>query len=470
MKAFLAIVKQTMRSAVRTKAFHVLFTLIILAVFLLPITVSGDGTAKGLVQISLTYSLGIVVALISTTTLWLSCSQLSKEIEAYNIHLVLSKPCQKWKLWLGKWTGVFLMHAFILIVSSALIFALIQYRVYRDTQNGKFSKAEIEQLDKEIRVGRRAFFPDPTKFDEKVEEEYNKKKDELQGQKPSDAKAEIRRQLVAKDGEIQPGTFKTWVFKGIAGNEDILYLRYRVYSGSTSAMSQKNMPCVWGLKDPSSPPDIADPFVNIASSVMGGTYQELRLKSACIDKNNGNSVTIRYFNPPKDHELWNGAEAASAMFQPKDGPIIMVATTSFLGNYSRAMLLALLQIAFLAALGCAVSSAFSTPVAAFVAVAYLVIGLSVQAAINAPLQNDDGSYQYKGLHDRAAHYLAIGVGNIVVSVDDLDATSDLAKGRMVEDSRIVTSLLSLLLLKTGLISAIGIWILYKRELGIVIRK
>ena len=68
MKSFLAIVRQTMRSAIRAKVFHVLGVLILLSVFLLPATVSGDGTAKGLVQISLTYSLGIVVALI----LWLA--------------------------------------------------------------------------------------------------------------------------------------------------------------------------------------------------------------------------------------------------------------------------------------------------------------------------------------------------------------------------------------------------------------
>ncbi|MBQ7650899.1 MAG: hypothetical protein IJS15_08065, partial [Victivallales bacterium] len=176
MKAFLAIVKQTVRSAIRAKIFHVLFVLIILAVFLLPVTISGDGTAKGLVQISITYSLGIVVALISTTTLWLSCSQLSREIESYNIHLVVSKPCPKWTLWVGKWTGIFLMHTAILIVSAALIFALIQFRVRYETSKGHFSKVEIEQLDKEIRVGRRSFYPEPGNIMERVNAEYEKKK------------------------------------------------------------------------------------------------------------------------------------------------------------------------------------------------------------------------------------------------------------------------------------------------------
>jgi hypothetical protein len=40
----------------------------------------------------------------------------------------------------------------------------------------------------------------------------------------------------------------------------------------------------------------------------------------------------------------------------------------------------------------------------------------------------------------------------------------------VEKSRIIHSLISLLILKTGIMSAIGIWILSKRELGLVIRK
>ncbi len=470
MKAFSAIVLQTIRSAIRAKVFHVLFTLIILAVFLLPVTVSGDGTAKGLVQISITYSLGVVVALISTTTLWLSCSQLSREIETYNIHLVVAKPCPKWKLWLGKWFGIFIMHTLILLVSATLIFALIQYRVYRDTAKGRFSKQEIEQLNKETRVGRRSFRPDPTKFDDAVEREYARKKAEgtLTGNEESD-KAEIRRQLIAKEGEVAPGTAKTWVFKGVTGKGE-LYLRYRIYSGSTSAMDQKTMPGLWGVRAPDAPPTVADPFIYMLTSSMGGTFQEVRINNEAIDKVNGNTVSIRYVNPPKEAEEWQGVEGASAMFQLKDGPILMVAVSSFLENYCRAMLLAIFQIAFLAALGCAVSAAFSTPVAAFVAVTYLLIGLAVRPAIDAPLQNDDGSYRYKGFHDKAAHYLAIGVGQVVVSVDDLDATSALANGRLVENSRLLYSFFTLLLLRTGLISAVGLWIIYKRELGAVIRR
>ena len=465
-KAFIAIVQQTMRSAIRSKVFHILFVLILLAVFLLPMTVSGDGTAVGLVQISLTYSLGIVVTLISTTTLWLACSQLSHEIEAYNIHLVVSKPCPRWLLWLGKWFGIFAMHSVILLVSAAIVFALIQWRVAR----GNFSEDEHTRLDKEIRVGRRAFFPDPEQFDTQVDADYERRQDEFAGQDPATVKAELRRQLVAKSGDIQPGHMKNWSFTGVQTKsaDDPLFIRYRLFSGSTSSTNQQLMPCLWGLKDPTAAATIADPFVYQQLKVMGGSFQEMPISNLTIDKDNDNRVVLRYINPPV--EYWEGAEPTSAVFQAQDGPAILVAVAGFAANYWRAMVLAVLQLAFLAALGCTVSAAFSTPVAAFVAVAYLVIGLSVQAAITAPLQNDDGSWKYKGFSDMAAHKFAQVVGQLVVSVDDLDATSDLARGRLVEGRRIGMAFATLFCLRTGLIAGVGIWILTRRELGTVIRK
>ena len=121
MKAFNAILKQTIRSAVRSKVFIVLFALILLCVIGLPLTIRGDNTAAGLVQVSLTYSLNLVIALVSASCLWLACSLVSSEIEGYQVHMVVTKPCPKWKLWLGKFIGVFLMHAFILVISMFIM-------------------------------------------------------------------------------------------------------------------------------------------------------------------------------------------------------------------------------------------------------------------------------------------------------------------------------------------------------------
>ena len=499
MKPFLAIVMQTMRSAIRSKVFHVLSVLILLAVFLLPLTVSGDATAVSLVQISITYSLGIVVALVSMTTLWLACSQLSSEIEKYSIHLVVAKPCPRWVLWCGKWVGIFAMHAAILIVSAIVILLLIQFRV----GIGHFTEAEITKLDKEVRVGRRAYLPEPEPYKEMVEKEYQRRlaAGELkEGHDVKSTKDMLYYQVKQQSGEIKPGFAKQWTFKNVRTKSDTLFLNFRVFSGSTSTTNQTILSYIWLLKDPEAPANVADPFAPLyyeekdkegkslglkIPSGKGGTFQELPVDAHYIDKNDNNTITLRYLNPPK--EPGSPVDPPVNVIQPNDGPIFLVAETGFVVNYCRAIFQALLQLAFLTALGCTVSAAFSTPVAAFVAVTYLLIGLSVQAALDAPLRNEDGSFKYKNLWEHSLHIMAKGVSYTVVSVDDFDATADLAQGRLVYNKRIrkvfrtmssvfeskpviFVSSVAILVLRWALIIGLGIWILNRRELGAVIRK
>lgn len=470
MNAFFAIMKQTVRSASRSKIFHVLFLLILLAVFLLPVTVSGDGTAVGLVQISLTYSLNVVVALISTTTLWLACSLLSREIESYNLHMVVSKPCPRWLVWLGKWAGVFVMHFVILLISSLIIYFLILYRVHRS----QFSELEKTRLRSETLVGRRTFYPQPPSLRSNVEKEYQARLNagSIAAQHdPATIKMEIRRALIAQEGEVVPGGQKTWVYNNVktASADDVLYLKYRMFSGDTSDTNQQIIPCLWGFLIPEEVEKSTEPFAMFNMQIAGGSFQEMPVKAeAVIDKENDNRVVVRFINLPQ--EFWGAVPAASAVFQPREQPVILCRVTGFLNNYLRSILLATFQIAFLAALGCTVGAAFSTPVAAFAAISYLVIGLSVHAAISAPLTNEDGSYMYKNVGERVVHKFAQTIGFIVVSVDDLDATSDLIKGNLVEFRRIGGAFINLILIRSGLISALGIWILSRRELGTVIRR
>ena len=159
MKAFNAILKQTVRSALRSKVFLVLFALILLCVIGLPLTIRGDNTAAGLIQVSLTYSLNLVIALISASCLWLGCSILSSEIEGYQVHLAVTKPCPRWKLWAGKFAGVFLMHALILVASMALVYGLTFYRLRAAHASGFFSDSDMERLNREFLVARREFRP-----------------------------------------------------------------------------------------------------------------------------------------------------------------------------------------------------------------------------------------------------------------------------------------------------------------------
>lgn len=469
MKQLRAIMIQTMRSAVRSRVFHVLFLFILLAVFVLPLVVAGDGTAKGQVQITLTYSLGVVVALISTTTLWLACSQLPREIEDYTIHMVTTKPCPRWIIWLGKWLGVFLMNGAILAASALVIYALANWGLHRH----RFDEAEMARVRSEVLVGRRGFYPVEPDFMAEARREYELRKaagrlDE--GHDPDTVLTEILRQRRAESTELRPGSIpRVWRFENVSvpGDTDHLFLRYRHYAGSTSQSAQRLMRGIWIIADPGGQP--GERYYEIPQQVLTGNFHELELPTDIISADG--VVEVGYINPPAEFQTGTEEDrSVSVIFQLGDGPILMAKVSGFTANYARAMLLALFQIAFLAALGCTVGAAFSTPVAAFVAIAYLVIGLSVRGAVEAPLQDDFGRYQYKGVLDRGAHYLARGVGLVVVSVDDFDATGDLARGRLVEYARLGKAFAVLVALRSGLIALLGIWVLHRRELGTVIRR
>lgn len=175
-------------------------------------------------------------------------------------------------------------------------------------------------------------------------------------------------------------------------------------------------------------------------------------------------------NPDAQQQYRTLVSKNTAIFQVVDGPILLCKVTGFFNNFLRTMIMAIFQLAFLAGLGCTVGAIFSTPVAVFVAISYIVIGMVVPAAIDAPLTNEDGSYIYTSVPQRIAHYMARGVGMLVVTVDDLDCTSSLANGRLVELSEINGAFWKVLVLRTGIIMLLGAGVLHRRELGLVIRR
>ncbi|HPO91487.1 MAG TPA: hypothetical protein PLJ44_10295, partial [Victivallales bacterium] len=80
MTPFLAIAKLTCRATMRSYVFHFLFLLLLAVIFILPNTIISDGTAKGLIYVSLKYCLGVSGFLLSLSTIWVSCFTLSNDL------------------------------------------------------------------------------------------------------------------------------------------------------------------------------------------------------------------------------------------------------------------------------------------------------------------------------------------------------------------------------------------------------
>ena len=125
MKAIFAIALQTARSSLRSKVFFVILLLTFIATALLPSSVIGDATYSGEFRIKINYSIGIITFLTGLAALWVGTINISREIEGYQIHMVITKPVSGFRLWMGKFLGVAVLCLTVLLISSSYIYYVI---------------------------------------------------------------------------------------------------------------------------------------------------------------------------------------------------------------------------------------------------------------------------------------------------------------------------------------------------------
>src|SRR5580693_2224239 len=138
----------TWKAAFRYRLFWILCALLAGAVVGLPLMIKDDGTAQGMVQILLTYTLSATATLLGFATLWLSCGTLARDVEECQIQMVAVKPIARWQIWLGKWLGILSFDAVFLALAGIAIFFLLQWRAH------KLSPAQQKILQDEIFVAR----------------------------------------------------------------------------------------------------------------------------------------------------------------------------------------------------------------------------------------------------------------------------------------------------------------------------
>ena len=128
-KPVYAVVQLTWQATMRYRVFWVVVGMLVLNVLLLPLVLKGDGSAKGMVNILLTYTLAMVFLLLGATTVWLACGTLAGDVAGCQMQLIASKPIPRWQIWLGKWMGIMSFNAALLFLAGASIYGMVYYRV-----------------------------------------------------------------------------------------------------------------------------------------------------------------------------------------------------------------------------------------------------------------------------------------------------------------------------------------------------
>ena len=172
MHSIWAVATNTIKQALRMK---IAVVFIILLVVLLPVmgaSVTGDGTLKGRLQTFVSYGLSLTSLLLCLLTIIVSIYSLTSDIEQRQIYTVLTKPVRRFQLLLGKLLGVILLDVALLILFSAIIYAITIYTPKFTNAN----EAENLQAQNEFYTARATLKPPQVNVSQEVLDTYNKLK------------------------------------------------------------------------------------------------------------------------------------------------------------------------------------------------------------------------------------------------------------------------------------------------------
>ncbi len=354
MRSIWAVATNTIKQALRMKIAAVFVVLLIVLLPVMGVSMTGDGTLKGRLQTFVSYGLSLTSFLLCLLTIVVSIYSLTSDIKQRQIYTVITKPIRRFQLLLGKLLGVILLDAALLVLFSAIIYAITIYipKYFRA------SEADLAQLDNEFYTARGSLIPAEVDVTREVREAYEKlkKSRRLPEGVPRD-------KIIAKLTEDQrrwkraavPGQQLIWEFNNVRPLDpnQSLFIRFK-YDVSVN------------------PPDL-----NVYGTWTVGDYRQIKygtkIETPIYDRLHTHSIrTFHEIEVPANVVAEDGYLAVGfrnvplnntvVIFPPEDGLEVLYQADTFTGNFIRAVLLILFRLIFLACLGILASTFLSFPV------------------------------------------------------------------------------------------------------------
>jgi hypothetical protein len=453
MKPLLAIARLTWKSAFRFKLFWVLAVLLLGAVVGLPLILKDDGTARGFVQILLTYTLSVTSFLLGLATVWLACGSLARDVDECQIQMVAVKPVGRWQIWLGKWLGILALNTALLGVAGLATYSLLHWRASR------LHPIQQEILRQEVMVARAGFKPEPLNLEEEIRARFNQVPNvaAMQPEDRAQTWQTIAEQVYAGAQIVPPRSTRVWRFDlGLPATQlgdQPLFVRVKFYAASTNDAGLYGG--VWQFSTPGSTERGDLPPMRLASD----SFQEFRIPSNLVDSQ---GRLLVFFQSREDVTL---------LFPLDEGIEILYRDGSFGFNFFRGLGILLAWLALLAALGLAAASITSFPVAAFCSLSVLVVIMSSGTLADSVSNQTviggrpDEFQTVRPVLDALFLPLFKGILAVVKLIDVASPVDLLSTGRSVTWILLASAWLQIVVVAGGFFAVLGIWLLNRRELA-----
>ena len=450
-----SIVWLTFKAAFRYRLFWVLAVILLGSVIALPILIKDDGTARGFTQILLTYTLGIIATLLGIATLWISCGTLARDIEDAQIQMVVAKPIARWQIWIGKWVGLVLLNALLLLVAGTSVYCLLQWRAKR------LPEAEQQILKNEIFIARGSL-KEPAEDITPAVDALLKKRLEENHVSTVDVKfvrKELESQIKAAQEVVEPNYARRWTIDfGLRKNflrDQPLTLRIKFQSPEARPLGDPpTYRAVWVIGKPESKEEVRSDMPSVAA----GTFHEFPIPPNLWDENGKLTIEFRNYNK------------VALLFSVDDGLEVLYREGGFGLNFFRGLSIILCWLALLAAIGLAAASFLSFPVAAFFSVAVLALGLS-SGTLSKVVEDKSltGFDPEKPLVmtwlDQVSVPFFKGMLQVINLVQQFSPIDSLSSGRSITWGQLGLAISEVVLLLGGIFAVFGIFVFSRRELA-----
>ncbi|MEO0474380.1 MAG: ABC transporter permease subunit [Planctomycetota bacterium] len=190
---------------------------------MLPLIFGAEDRVTYMVQRFLTYSNMIVAVLLGLMTVLLAARTVSLEIATRQIHMTLTKPLGRAQYLLGKWLGIVLLNAVLLVVAGIATYGFTM----GIAQNPALNDLDRYEVDREVLTARLAQTPGPV--DSTWEQMYSNVLLEKQLSDPNrfgaegtafslladDAKQEVMSDTVSRFYTVNGGQSQDFVITGL---------------------------------------------------------------------------------------------------------------------------------------------------------------------------------------------------------------------------------------------------------------
>ena len=452
MQRILAITRLTWKAAFRFRLFWVLLGLLLASVVVLPLLLKDDGTARGFIQIMLTYTLSVITALLGFSTLWLACGTLARDIEDCQIQVVVVKPVARWEVWVGKWLGIMLLNATLLAVSGTCVFGLLKWRA------SQLEPRQQQILREEIFVSRGSLREPMPDIDADVQRAMQRapNREKMSPEELLQTQQMLKERITGMQQVVPPNHLRLWNLdlglKKHLLSDQPLFMRVKFYVAQTNASG--TYLGIWTVGPTNSPLGRSLP-----QSLAASTIHEIRLPPGLIDQNGILTVIFENRNPME------------LIFPLEDGFEVLYREGTFGLNFARGLAIILCWLAALAALGLAASSLMSFPVAAFFSFSLLVMALSsgtlssvVQEGTVMGIDHETGEGGGTLIDKVMLPFFKLMLSAVKLA-QDFSPIDALSTGRSITWGQLAQAIGQIVLLLGGLFAAAGIYFFNRRELA-----